>query len=233
MFNGVQQCIETTPALQYTLPVSRQPLQCLLLDGLHFAAETGERFAADLAQHFDIAPLAVDAAGAESSFHDAAIQQQHIQYAFDLLGIQGKAQGNFAQGEGPVGSSEAAKQFQHRRLDRLQQRSRDSWRKGDAQGVTIARRILYRNQAPFSGYFDIQQAPAAEQPIYFVDEPGISEAALEFLARKITDAQQQIVNAVRRSNALGFEQALELLFHLVDGIGIEQLAQVGVSQQVA
>src|ERR1700733_13010311 len=116
MLYGVEQCIETTPALQHTLPVSRQPLQCLLLDGLHFAAQTGERFAADLAQDFDIAPLAVDTAGAESSLHDAAIQQQRVQYAFDLLSIQWKAQDDFAQSEGSVGPGEAANQLQHGRL---------------------------------------------------------------------------------------------------------------------
>src|SRR5271163_4150468 len=118
MLDGVQQRIETTPALQHTLPVSGEPLQCLLLDGLHFAAQTGERFTADLAQHFDVAPLTVDAARTESSFYDAAIQQQRIQYAFDLLGIQWEMQGDFAQGEGPVGPGEAAKQFQYGRLDR-------------------------------------------------------------------------------------------------------------------
>src|ERR1700727_1898677 len=103
MLYSVEQCIQTAPALEYTLPVSRQPLQRLLLDRFHFSAQTGQRFAADLAQHFDIAPLTVDAAGAEPSFHDAAVQQQLVQYAFDLLRIQWKVKDNFAQREGSVG----------------------------------------------------------------------------------------------------------------------------------
>ena len=40
------------------------------------------------------------------------------------------------------------------------------------------------------------------------------------------------MDAVGGANALRFEQPLKLLFHFVDGIGIQQLAQVGIAQQV-
>ena len=41
------------------------------------------------------------------------------------------------------------------------------------------------------------------------------------------------MDAVGGASAHGFGQRLQLLFHLGDGIGVEQLAQVGIAQQIA
>ena len=131
-----------------------------------------------------------------------------------------------------MGPGIAANQFQHRRRYRLQQSGRDSGRKGNSQRVAIASRILNGNQPLFSGYLDLEQSPGAKQPLQLAGKLGVGETAQQFLARKITDAQQQVVDAVRGANALGFEQALQLLFHFADGIGVQQLAQVGIAQQV-
>ena len=41
------------------------------------------------------------------------------------------------------------------------------------------------------------------------------------------------MDAVGGANPLGFEQTLQLLFHFADGVRIQQLAQIGIAQQVA
>ena len=64
--------------------------QRVLLHRLHFAAQSGQRLAANLPQHLRIAPLAMKAAGAESSLKHAALVGQLAQRVFDHSGIEGK-----------------------------------------------------------------------------------------------------------------------------------------------
>ena len=66
-----------------------------------------------------------------------------------------------------------------------------------------------------------------------VEQIGRSNAPRQLGARQIAEAQQQIVDAVRGARAVVFREALQLLFHLGDRIGIEQFAQIGIAQQLA
>ena len=55
------------------VPRREEAGQRLLLDRLDLAAQRGQRAAAQLAQHVDVAPLAADAVGAELAAHDAPV----------------------------------------------------------------------------------------------------------------------------------------------------------------
>ncbi len=62
VLDRVKQRIETAPLLQYALPVRLEAREHLLFDRLDLFAEPGQGFSANLAQHFGVAPFAMNAA---------------------------------------------------------------------------------------------------------------------------------------------------------------------------
>ena len=131
-----------------------------------------------------------------------------------------------------MGAGIAAYQFKHRRLYRLQQGLRDAGRKGNAQRITIASRVFNGNQPLLPGNLDFEQAAGTEQPLQMAGQLRVGETTQQLVAGEIADAEQQIVDAVGGANSLGFQQPLELLFHFGDGIGVQQLTQVGIAQEI-
>ena len=55
----------------------------------------------------------------------------------------------------------------------------------------------------------------------------------KFSTRQISQAQQQIMDAVCGSGAISLNQALRSLFDLSDGVSIEKLSQVGLAEKFA
>ena len=98
---------------EQALPVGKEAGQRVLLHRLDFAAQLGERLAANLAQDFRVAPLAMQAAGAESAFEHAAFVGKQAQGVFDDGGIERETVGGLAQREGAMGAGIAANQFEH------------------------------------------------------------------------------------------------------------------------
>ncbi len=81
------------PRRGWTTPCQRvkRRASVALLDGLDFLAELGEGFAADGAQDFGVAPLAMDAAGAEAAFDDAAEPDEALEDGFDASRAGGRS----------------------------------------------------------------------------------------------------------------------------------------------
>ena len=150
---------------EQALPVREEARQRVLLHRLHFAAQPGQRLAADLAQNLRVAPFAMQAAGTESAFEHAAFMRKLPQRILHRFGIQRKALRRLAQRERPMRARVAAHQFQHRVRHRLEQRNGKSRRQRNAQRIAIARRIFRGNQPLFAGDAQFEQAPRANQPV--------------------------------------------------------------------
>ncbi len=92
VFNRIEQRVEmrrtAAPRRQQSLPVSEEARQRVLFHRLHFAAQFGQRFAANLAQNLRIAPLAMQAAGPESAFEHAALLRKLPQRILHRFRIQ-------------------------------------------------------------------------------------------------------------------------------------------------
>jgi hypothetical protein len=110
-----------TTRSKQTLPVGEEARERLLLDGLDLAAEFGERFAANLAQDFCIAPLAMEAARTEAAFKHAAFVRELAKYRFYGVSIESETIGGVARSKGAVGASVAANEFENRMRDGLEQ----------------------------------------------------------------------------------------------------------------
>ncbi len=127
----------------------------------------------------------------------------------------------------------AAHQFKHRMRHRLEQRSRQPRRQRNAQPIAIARGVFGGDQPLFAGDAQLQQSPRANQPVDMLEQVRRNHAPAQFLARQIAQPQAQIVNAVGRARAIILREALRRLFHFRNRVGVEQLAQIGLAQQLA
>jgi len=76
---------------QHSLPVGEKARQRVLIHRLHFAAQLGQRFAANLPQNLGIAPLAMEPAGTETAFEHAALMRKLPQHGLDGLCVQRKS----------------------------------------------------------------------------------------------------------------------------------------------
>src|SRR5579862_4788817 len=55
----------------------------------------------------------------------------------------------------------------------------------------------------------------------------------EFVARQVAEAEEQIVDSIEGARLIAFDERLELLLGLLDGGGVEELAEVGIAEQFA
>ena len=55
----------------------------------------------------------------------------------------------------------------------------------------------------------------------------------DLVAGEVAEAQQEIVDAVEGADLVGFGEGLQLLFGFLDGVEVEELAQVGVAEELA
>ena len=165
--------------------------QRVLLHRLDFAAQLGQRFAANLPQDLRIAPLAMKTAGTEAAFEHAPFMRKLPQRIFDHDRVQRKTIRSLAQRERPMGARVAANQLQHRLRHRLQQRRRQPRRQRNPQPIAVARRIFGGNQPPLAGNAQLQQAPRADQPVDMRQQIRRSHAPRQFLAATRSPRRKQ------------------------------------------
>ncbi len=65
------------------------------------------------------------------------------------------------------------------------------------------------------------------------EEIGMMRGVGRALRGRDRRAEQQIVNAIGGAGASGLGERLQLLLDLGDGVGVEQLAEIGVAEQIA
>ena len=125
--------------------------QRVLLHGLHFAAQLGERFAADETQHLCVAPLAVKAAGQEAAFEDTALGDELAERVFNDSGIEAEALCGLAQGEGTMRAGVSADELEHWMLNALKECCGQSRRQRDAERIAIAGGVFSGDEALLAG----------------------------------------------------------------------------------
>lgn len=161
---------------EQTLPMAEEASQGVLLDGLDFAAELGERFAANLAEDFCVAPLPVETGGAEAAFEDAAFRGKRAKRIFNDSWVEGKAVCGFTQREGAMGAGVPADEFEHRMRHRLEKRGGKTGRQRNAEGIAIAGCILGCDKTAFACDAQFKQATGADQAVYGFEHRRINDS---------------------------------------------------------
>ena len=230
---GIQVRMRNTARREKSLPVREKACQRVLLHRLDFAAKPGQRFAADLAQNLRIAPLAMQAAGTETAFENAAFMRQKKKRIAHQLRIKRKPVRGFALCERAVGARIAAHQFEHRLRNGLQECSREARREGNPQCIAIAGRIFRGNQATLSANAQLKQSAGSQEPVNILHQVGRHHTPGQLFAREVAEAQAKIVNAVGSACTMRLDEALRGFLDLFNCVCIKQLAQVGFAKQLA
>jgi hypothetical protein len=132
-----------------------------------------------------------------------------------------------------VGAGVTADEFENGMDYRLKQRRGKAGRERNSEAVAVAGCIFGSYEAAFTGDAQLEQAAGTNQAIDMLQKIRRDYAAGEFLAGEIAEAQAEIVNAIGGTGAMGFGEALRGFFYVRDCIGVEQLAQIGLTKQFA
>ena len=136
-------------------------------------------------------------------------------------------------GKWPVSTRIALDEIAHRVAHGLQQRVGQSQRQRCTKSVAIARRVLDRHVARLASHGHDDDAARRDERIDRGHHIGCGHPRAEFVARQIAQPQQQVVDAVGAARAMSLVERLQLPLECIEDVGIEQLAQLGIAQQVA
>ena len=179
-----------------TLPVREKARQRVLFHWFHFAAQFGQRLSANLPQNLRIAPLAMQTAGTKTALEDAAVVRKLAQRILHRARIQRKTVRGLTQRERPMRPRIPAHKLQQGMRHRLEQRSCQTRRQRNSKAVAIARGIFSCDQALLAGDAQLQQATRADEPVDMREQVKRNDPAAQLVARKIAEAQAQIVDSV-------------------------------------
>jgi hypothetical protein len=213
--------------------VGQEAGEGLLLDWLDFFAQFCERFAADEAQDFGVAPFSVDTAGAEAAFYDAIFRSEVVESLLGLRRVEGEAAGYLLQREGAVGAGVAADEFDDWFGNGFEQRGGNPGWEWDAEAVAVAGAVFDGDEALFSGDAEFEQAAGADQAIYRFEDCGFGDTERQFIAGEVAEAEEEVVQAIGRSRSERVDEALLLLFDLGHGVAVEEFAEICFAEQLA
>ena len=160
--------------------------------------------------------------------------QQARERGLDHRDAEAKARADVLARERTMRAAEAPHQIADRIGDRLEQRHRQSRRQRHADRIAIARRILDRDEALARRRCARRSARRVltSSSIAGSATPASLRSSIS-VARQIAEPQQQVVNRIGRSRMETRRQVLQLLLERVEHGFVEQIAQLGVADQIA
>ena len=228
----IEQRVQPRSPADDALPVRDEASEDGGFDRLDLMPELRERPAADRLQHVRVAPLASGSAGPELSFEQSAAVHELLQQRFGGRSSKPVPFGQLLGRERPVRARVAPGEVQRGMRRRLEQRFRQSRRQRHAERVAVAARVLDRDEARLAGDRDRDRPPGPRQVVD--GAPAVElRPGVDFRDVQIAEAQQQVVHAVDRPRPAVVLQLLQLGLDVGDRVRVEQVAQLGVAEQLA
>ena len=219
--------------LHDALPGGREPSEHGLIDRLDLVPQLGERAAPQHAQHAGVGPLAPRAAGPELAFDQAPLGREAHQHGFGGRHAEAVARREVRRGERRVRARVAQRQVAERIADRLEQRLGNADRQRHAERVAEARGVLDRDEARLAGDADRQHAARGDQRADAGGDVGGQRSLADLGLGEIAERQQHVVHAVGALDVVLRIEPLQLALDRVHRLGVEQLAQLRVAEQLA
>ncbi len=233
LLDGVEQRVGAIPPLDDPLPRRRETAEHRLIDRLDLVAQLGERAAAQHAQHAGVRPLTPRTARPELALDQTAFHGQSRQHRFGSRRAEPVSQRELRGGERRVRARVAQRQIAQRIADRLQQRLGNADRHRHAQRVAKARGVLDGDQARIAGDANCQHPASGDQLRRPCGDVRGQRPLADLRLREIAQRQQHVVHAVGALHVVLRIEALELPLDRVHRVGVEQLAQLRVAEQLA
>ena len=218
------------PVGVYVLPVGKKAGELPLLHRLRLGPQMGQAGAAQAAQDVGIAPLALGAPGQQLSANEVSGALELPQGG---RGIDAVAARGLLGREGTVGARVAAHERDERIIRRVQQGLRQAGRRWHTERVAVDRRVLRRDPALLAADPHARRAPLA---LELVEHRGrrvaLDHSLLAFLRREVAEPSQDLLKRVAILRPRGLDTVLEGIDHLDEGVRVDQLAQLLLSQQL-
>ena len=130
-----------------------------------------------------------------------------------------------------MGPRETAREILRRVRHRRQQRIGKSNGQRDAKRVTIPAAVLHRKHSRFGTDVHRNRAPGLQQLVGRLARVDATSRG-NLREGQVAEPQQQVVHAVGRPRVVFRIEVLPLPFDFLDGIRVEQFAQLGFTEQL-
>ena len=200
---------------------------------LDLLAQPRQRSPLERAQHLHVAPLAAALAGGDVALGDAARGAERAERDAGRGHAEAEARGEILDRERAVGARVARAEIAERVGDRGEQRGRHAARELHPQRVAEAGRVLDRDEARLAGD---DHGERAVGPGELGDQRGRDLGGRDTLRDlglgEIAEREQQIVQPVGVGDRAVPVEPLQRALGLGDGVGVEQLTQLGLAEQL-
>ena len=213
----------------------RKRAECGRIDRLDLAPQARQRSTPEQPQDVGVAPLAFRAARPELAAEQRAGGEQPLQRVLDDADRQTPAPCRVGRQERAVRTGPAGEQPVERAADRREERLGHPDRGGDADAIPIAGDILDGDPALLAGDPGPDRAPPGGQLV----EPRTGDIGpaldpgRQLVGAQVAEAAKEVVDPVggRRPPVVG--QRLEGQLEVGERVGVEQLAQLLLPEQLA
>ena len=224
---------------RHPLPVDDEPRERFRLGGLDLLAQSRERAATEGGKDIGRAPLPRRAAGPELALEDPPPGRQLPESSADRRLAGPEPACHLGRGEGSVRARVAGDDLPEGVGRGLEERRRQSRREGDAEGVAQAPRVLGRRVALLAGDGHGDRAPLASEDLEPRAGGGAGVASgtgvhpgRDLVDREVAETQEEVVEPLPRGSAPGAVEALERDLGLGQGAPVQELAELGLSEQL-
>ncbi len=249
--DGVDEGVQAPPALANAVPSGQEASQGDGVDGLHLAAQGGQRATPQQSQHLGVAPLPPGPVGAELAQHDPVGSGQAGQGLLHPLGGRAQAPAHVGGVEGPVGPGVAGHEAVEGMLGRLEEGGGQPGGHGHAQPVPQPAGVLGRGQALLAAHPHPHNPaprhqllhPPSDDPFSLFARTGGGRgvrgpvsggrAGGQLLDGEGAEASEQVVGLVGVAGPAPVDQALQLQLQVGQGGRVDQLPQLVGAQQLA
>ena len=216
------------------MPADREAGQRALLDRLDLFAQTRERALPQRAQDAGVDPLGAVTTRTELAFDCRARRRQLPKRTEHQRWANADAPGEIGRGERAVGARVPAHERDQGTRIPDEERVGETLRDHDAQRVAVLRRVLGRDEARLErDRYANDAALLLEIREPLVDVRAADGARGDLVAPQIAEPQQQVVDCVGMLRDAVRREVLELQLELVERVSIEQLAQLGLTEELA
>ncbi len=213
------------------LPGREEAREAPLIGGLDLLAQSGERGAPQPPQNLDVAPLALGSAGTQLASNQLAVSFELPQHRTRVDAIAHK---ELVGSKGPMGPSEPRDQLPQRARHVGEKRLGQPAGRHDAERVAVEPGLVGGDEALLAADAHPNSAPfaleLAQQPI------GIhagEDTVGNLHPTQVPDATQHVVQAIAPGCTRHLRAMLQVVFDARERAGVDQLAQLLLSEQLA
>ena len=228
--DGIEQRIHSAAANRRPLPAGGEASEGGFFHRLNFAPQPCQALAPHLAHHFRIAPLGMRSARAEFAFQQFPQAVKLMQRRVNRGRRQAVATRHVRRSKRPMGSRVAPQNFQQRLVFLFQKNLGQAGRQRRSQRIAIARSVFRWDVSRVACDAHSHGSPRVGERLYGREDFRALASRQQLGVGEIAQLEQQVVDAIGVTRAILRIQRLQAGFDFIQCDGIQQLAQVNVTQ---